>query len=716
MEKGVLNEEREKIRELHQRQQDSLKSLQALENRFCHIAINDEETLRGSSAAFRVPTLELMANAQVVKLPPLEKVPKPQPNAITIELSTPNDSDTSDSDATMSGDDNEEQISTEELAKAADHVKKLLKRITMLQKNFDVDKKKHRKRHVHKMYQRFCRKFESGIKLPSAADFGKVAPFIDFDMNDNSGSLENFDFDSFLHVPGESTRFPLDDFYFSQGQRAVPQQTPNLDAISSTQSSQYPPLVSYESVEPIPFSTAYTIDYPPMPAADAAPGTPSDPSAQRPERSLNQEQSALPQPSPESLAQIWARRQRQAQTTAQQQAQAQSQAAMQRMTGMAHSLPSPAMPMLTRPMLPPTSTSGLTPPSYMKIVMPETSQSSQSGVGSSLHTQSPMLTADSTLLPQPPSPNTALRDYQYQLMFLDCRKRRSNPPHEQEQDGDSQLTTNRRQLGTSLSQSRKKARSDPDASPFTHGQPNTLNAGKTEAGNGKPLRGRKKALTAEQRRNAAAMRLIGACQNCQSLNLKVPYVQLIFPLFTNQLQCNASYPCGSCIKRNAEQEELPSEACRRLKIADHTEGFLVTSENPRPPSGVPVPSIPSSGYEEPDADDSHGKESLQINIEKRVGSKRPRSRSPESRSKLFWSPLASQQPSPDHGMEHAIQFDSKRRLRVRKDRVDHGSESTANISFPLVKNEETTATETASTSVDRDIVDVLLEEWTVPVY
>ncbi|KAI4710334.1 hypothetical protein J4E89_004787 [Alternaria sp. Ai002NY15] len=207
---SVLDEEREKIRELHQRQQDSLKSLQALENRFCHIAINDEETLRGSSVASCVPTLELMANAPVMELPPLEKVPKLQPNTITIELSTPNDSDTSDSDATVSGDDNQEQISTEELAKAADHVKKLLKRITMLQKSFDVDKKKHRKRHVYKIYQRFCRKFESGIKLPSAVDFGKVAPFIDFNMDDNGGQLESFDFDSFLHVDDENTQFPLD--------------------------------------------------------------------------------------------------------------------------------------------------------------------------------------------------------------------------------------------------------------------------------------------------------------------------------------------------------------------------------------------------------------------------------------------------------------------------------------------------------------------------
>ncbi|KAI4659221.1 uncharacterized protein J4E78_005647 [Alternaria triticimaculans] len=303
MEKGVLDEEREKIRELHQRQQDSLKSLQALENRFCHIAINDEETLRGSSVASCVPTLELMANAPVMELPPLEKVPKLQPNTITIELSTPNDSDTSDSDATVSGDDNQEQISTEELAKAADHVKKLLKRITMLQKSFDVDKKKHRKRHVYKIYQRFCRKFESGIKLPSAVDFGKVAPFIDFNMDDNGGQLESFDFDSFLHVDDENTQFPLDGFYFSQGQRAVSQQTTNLDAIPSTQSSQYPPLVSHESVETVPSFDAQTPHYPPVPSGSAASDFPLDLSGQQQRPSLGQGHSALAQQTPEALSQ-----------------------------------------------------------------------------------------------------------------------------------------------------------------------------------------------------------------------------------------------------------------------------------------------------------------------------------------------------------------------------------------------------------------------------
>jgi len=552
MEKSVLEEERDKIRELHQRQQDSLKSLQALENRFCHIALDDEETLRGSSIASRVPTLELMTSAPVMELPPLEKPSKPQKDTITIDLSTADDSDASDSDATMSGDDNEEQISTEELAKAADHVKKLLKRITMLQKSFDVDKKKHQKRRVHKMYQRFCRKFESGIKLPSAADFGKVAPFIDFDTNDNSGSLENFDFDSFLHVSDESTQFPLDGFYFSQGHRSVPQQTTNLDAIPSTQSSQHPPLVSHESVETIPSFDAQTPHYPPVPSGSAASDFPLDLSGQQQRPSLGQGQSALAQQTPEASSQTWAQIQRQAQSMAQQQAQAQhqqaqaqrqqaqaqrhqahwqhqqahSQAAMQPMSGMIQSLPSPAMPMLNRPMLPPVSTSSPSMPIYSRPVIPAISQSSQSGVESSLHNQSPTLTADSTLFGQPPSPTTALRDYQYQLMFLDCRKRRNNPPPEQKQDGDSQLATDRGQLGTSLSQSRKKAHLDPDASPFTHEQPNAGSAWKKSAQGDMHVHRRRGPLTVEQRFNATEKtRMIKACQNCKSLKVPVPHIR-----------------------------------------------------------------------------------------------------------------------------------------------------------------------------------------------
>ncbi|KAG9185990.1 hypothetical protein G6011_02546 [Alternaria panax] len=226
MEKSVMEEERDKIRELHQRQQDSLKSLQALENRFCNVALDDEETLRGSSISSRVPTLTLMADTQAMEMPPLEKDARSKANTITIDLSGADDSNTSDSDATMT-DEDDEHISIEELSRAAKHVTKLLKRITVLQKSLDNNEKPHRKRRVHKIYQRFCRKFESGINVapgassPTYASPEKQAPNqdtqgfdLDLDFAEDAGALENFDFDSFLHVPSESTAFSVADFDF----------------------------------------------------------------------------------------------------------------------------------------------------------------------------------------------------------------------------------------------------------------------------------------------------------------------------------------------------------------------------------------------------------------------------------------------------------------------------------------------------------------------
>jgi len=812
MEKGVLDEERDKIRELHQRQQDSLKSLQALENKFCNIAIDDGETLRGSSIASRVPTLELMTNAPVIELPPPEKISKPQPNTITIELSTADDSDTSDSDATISGDDNEEQISTEELEKAADHVKKLLKRITMLQKSFATDKKKHRKRHVHKMYQRFCRKFESGIKLPSAVDFGKVAPFIDFNMDDNGGQLESFDFDSFLHVDDENTQFPLDGFRFSQGQRAVSQQTTNLDAIPSTQSSQYPPLVSHESVETVPSFDAQTPHYPPVPSGSAASDFPLDLSGQQQRPSLGQGQSALAQQTPEALSQTWAQIQRQAQSMAQQQAQAQhqqaqaqrhqahwqhqqahSQAAMQPMSGMIQSPPSPAMPMLNRPMLSPVSTSSPSMPIYSRPVIPAISQSSQSRVESSLHNQSPTLTADSTLLPQPPSPNTVLRDYQYQLMFLDCRRRRNNPPPGQGQDGNSQLMTRDNEItipsalhtthtqgdtheqgkhrtsnklsdkvsgrvGFSPDVSRKQAIQEPDTSSFIDGC-SDLDDKETGIYPKKP--GRKPPLTAEQQRNADRMREVGPCYNCESLDIKVPYVQLAFPLHTDQRQCDDDSPCASCIKRKAEKKQLPSGICREINIANNgiggtgqanieqspISGFLrqpnssanvrprprapnhlgmaglmsspissVNLQHTGPLSGVHSAVAQTSGYVEPGVEDTLGKESLKPNVRGRGVLKRSHSRS-DTGADLSWPAPAPLRFSPDDQTEQDVdQRSSRKRRRLAKEENGQFSKNTADIMSKLEDDEQMTETGNISISVDRDIVDVLLEEWTVPVY
>ncbi len=164
-----MEEERVKVREWHQREQDSLKIQRAVESRFCDLTLDDKGTLQGSRIASRVVTSELMVNTQAMNLPPLEKHSKIQANTITIDLSTVDDSDTSDSNATMTDDENEDHISTEELSRAADHVKGLLKRITVLQKSLATNQKTHRKRHVHKMYQRFCRKFESGINAPQAS-------------------------------------------------------------------------------------------------------------------------------------------------------------------------------------------------------------------------------------------------------------------------------------------------------------------------------------------------------------------------------------------------------------------------------------------------------------------------------------------------------------------------------------------------------------------
>ncbi|KAH6840251.1 hypothetical protein B0T12DRAFT_45300 [Alternaria alternata] len=218
MEKSVMEEERDKIRELHQRQQDSIKSLQALESRFCGVAIDNEETLQGSSSASRVPTLELMTNAQTMKLPPLEKHIESPTNTVTIDISATDDSDTSDSDATMTGED-DEHISREELSKAAKHVTKLLRRIIVLQKSLENDQKPHQRRRVRKIYQRFCRKFESGINVTQAmgpSRYGSPATRSSnqynhaLDLGDmGGGALENFDFDSFLHVGSESPPFPV---------------------------------------------------------------------------------------------------------------------------------------------------------------------------------------------------------------------------------------------------------------------------------------------------------------------------------------------------------------------------------------------------------------------------------------------------------------------------------------------------------------------------
>jgi hypothetical protein len=293
-----MQEERQKIRELHQRQQDSLKSLQAIETRFCKVGLDDKETLQGSSASSRVPTLDLMFGPQSTTLPPVEKNQRPLNNAI---LSEDKAFDTSESDA-IATDDEGEHLSLEELAKCAKHVQKLLKRITRLQQSFDGSQKirPHRKRHVHKMYQRFRHKFESDLQvvaplpppppLPSVAMFPPpVAGFFSsFESSGVSGELDNFDnfdFDSFL------TDINVDQNPGDASSRSVLVK-PGVDAPSqsSTLSTNYRPLtldaaMMRSRVRAMEASPAANIALPP--GLNPAPGPPQYFGGYQPSPSVN---------------------------------------------------------------------------------------------------------------------------------------------------------------------------------------------------------------------------------------------------------------------------------------------------------------------------------------------------------------------------------------------------------------------------------------------
>jgi len=212
-----VEEKREWIRGLHQQHQESLRSLQALEARFCQIGIDQEESnVRKLSKLSSTPTVDFMLDPQSGALPPLQKDVAFKPNITTIDLSATEDSDTSGSE-TIATEDEDEHLSPEDLAKAAEHVKRLLRRITVLQQNSNGNQKTRRR--VRKFYQRFCHKFESGINAPKPNFFPPPNDMIDtllpdqrliaesepltFDSNE-FGTLENFDFDSFLHTDAET--------------------------------------------------------------------------------------------------------------------------------------------------------------------------------------------------------------------------------------------------------------------------------------------------------------------------------------------------------------------------------------------------------------------------------------------------------------------------------------------------------------------------------
>ena len=153
---------------MHQQQQDSLKILKTLEKRLCSVILDDESTLQGSDPPSCTSTNELRP-IQVMAAPVTTSNANYQIQANTAVMNVfATDAsgafDTSDSEAT-SIDDESEHLTTEELAKCASHVQKLLQRITQMQDALDneIPVQKYRKRRVHKMYKRFCHKFEADI-------------------------------------------------------------------------------------------------------------------------------------------------------------------------------------------------------------------------------------------------------------------------------------------------------------------------------------------------------------------------------------------------------------------------------------------------------------------------------------------------------------------------------------------------------------------------
>jgi hypothetical protein len=169
-ENDALEQKREKIRELHQQQQDSLKALQALESKLNKVTIDDGGKPQGLHLPPQVPTPGLAFGIAAHDASPSNTLgSRLQSNVVMTNLPMV-DSDSSDSEAILS-DEEEEHMSPEELAKAAQYVQKMLARIELLIKSSEVTQgsKPCRKRRVNKIYKRFCRRWESDISLESVS-------------------------------------------------------------------------------------------------------------------------------------------------------------------------------------------------------------------------------------------------------------------------------------------------------------------------------------------------------------------------------------------------------------------------------------------------------------------------------------------------------------------------------------------------------------------
>lgn len=168
METRAVEQAREKIREIHQQQQDSLKCLQALEARLGKVPINGEAPPEEPGVSLQAPTVQHL-HVSLARVPDAGGgTDDSRSNVRDGSPATANDVDTSESDLSAT-DDEGDLLSQEELAKAEKHVRKLLKRITHLQKSSAPPNVGTlcQKRQINRIYKQFCRKWETDLAQAS---------------------------------------------------------------------------------------------------------------------------------------------------------------------------------------------------------------------------------------------------------------------------------------------------------------------------------------------------------------------------------------------------------------------------------------------------------------------------------------------------------------------------------------------------------------------
>jgi hypothetical protein len=171
LEQSAIEKEREKIRQLHQRQQESLKNLQALESKLSGVSLNendddDDSTLQGSVPPSRAPTVAFMLAQTDAGREGKEKEGHPKTKQDSQAVMSPDEWSSSDDDTAGEDSGNEvAHVSVEDLVKCTRHVQSLLKRINSLQHAFEESQPQtiRHSRKLHKLYMRFCQKFESDV-------------------------------------------------------------------------------------------------------------------------------------------------------------------------------------------------------------------------------------------------------------------------------------------------------------------------------------------------------------------------------------------------------------------------------------------------------------------------------------------------------------------------------------------------------------------------